>query len=82
MCKILEVSIVNQKTILNCSEYEGSFTGARLLRIKSGADFIETKDFLLDKAPSCFSEHNAPWIMLTGKVDEHFLKAGNEIVLQ
>lgn len=82
MCKILNVAKVNQHILLDCSEYEGDFSGATVLKISNGTKEITTKSFILDKTRNCFSQHNAPWIMLTQDIDEQFLKIGNDINLQ
>lgn len=82
MCKILNISYLNDKIILDCSEYNGDFEGAKLLKIKSEGSILETTGFILEKSKSCFSEHHSPWIMLTSPVEDRYLRKGNEIFLQ
>jgi hypothetical protein len=82
MCIILNASNINGNWILNCSEYEGEFSNAKMLKIiNNEKKSFETEDFLLDKTKPCFSTGGNPWIKLIKPIPMEFLKVGNDIFL-
>lgn len=83
MCKIINVQKIGNKTIIDCSPYDGDFANAMLLQIVDAKKrSFTTKDFRVEKTRACFSEGGTPWIMLEGNIPDNFLDRGNEILFQ
>ena len=83
MCNIINAKRIGNKTVLDCSPYNGDFMNATVLEIiDANKRSFKTKSFKVEKTPACFSEGGAPWVMLSDSIPDNFLNKGNEILFQ
>lgn len=84
MCKIEDISKLDNKYIIACSkptEEEKDFLKSWALEIKTktGEKYL-TDEFVIKEKMPCFSEGGNPLILLNGDIPNKFIRIGNEII--
>lgn len=83
MCMILNATKIGNDTVLDCSEYNGSFLGSKIIKIiDSEQRLFSTSDFVVEKTRNCFGHGGMPWVMVHGDIPGNFKEKGNTVFFE
>jgi hypothetical protein len=80
---ILNATKIGNDTVLDCSEYNGSFLDSKVLKIvDSEKKLFSTSNFVVEKTRNCFGNGGFPWVMIHDDIPSNFTAKGNTIVFE
>ena len=83
MCMIINSTKMGNNTVLDCSEYNGTFIGSKILKILDNEhNVFTTSKFAVDKSKNCFGNGGTPWVMVYEPIPHNFLTKGNTVIFE